>query len=517
MRIKKMIIVENKKKKLEKLEAEYPGATIIDVTSKSDSEWVKLSPFYPHQLIPIPFCEHDTAASVEGIWQGLKVFEHEGVSYKTLQNKSMTGLKRTQRTCGKCIGHQKGLTSTELLDYLEARKQIYVPTYQWVLEHRCKALMQRLMAMSHEGVVVLLDYDTNGNIDDASKPLSHASLIVAHVVKQLTDDERALWAQQAEALKAAQQEAKKTRTALKAAAPAADMTATTADSAADAKPVKKMLVEMQKFTDEKQYRIAVFAETVSLVEQGAYTTSRGVKVTLPDDAAMRQGSVRYDEEQPQAGETEFRGVTTYKVQNQDCLTVAWGLLNQGYHPAVLNLADSKNPGGLVTRGNAAQEESLFRRSNIYRSLYQWAKDPADLNRQQTYSTELDPDYGGIYTPEATVIRGAENRLLEKPYSMSFITVAAVRNPKLEGGHLNADDAMRTRNKIRTILRMGIRHGHDALVLGALGCGAFKNPPADIANLFREVLEEEEFADKLRLVVFAIPDDRTFTPFGKLFG
>ena len=47
----------------------------------------------------------------------------------------------------------------------------------------------------------------------------------------------------------------------------------------------------------------------------------------------------------------------------------------------------------------------------------------------------------------------------------------------------------TRNKIRTVFRLGLTYGNDALVLGAFGCGAFKNPPAEIANVFHEVMEE----------------------------
>ena len=63
-----------------------------------------------------------------------------------------------------------------------------------------------------------------------------------------------------------------------------------------------------------------------------------------------------------------------------------------------------------------------------------------------------------------------------------------------------------KNKIRTILRIGLKHGHDALVLGALGCGAFHNPPRHIAKLFHEVIYENEFANKFKLIVFAILDD-----------
>jgi uncharacterized protein (TIGR02452 family) len=60
--------------------------------------------------------------------------------------------------------------------------------------------------------------------------------------------------------------------------------------------------------------------------------------------------------------------------------------------------------------------------------------------------------------------------------------------------------------MRTILRIGLQHNHDSLVLGALGCGAFRNPPRDIAELFRIVINEPEFKNKFKLIVFAIIDD-----------
>ncbi|WP_374223344.1 hypothetical protein [Streptomyces sp. F63] len=56
------------------LTAAFPGAEVIDVTSRAPEPWVRLSPFYPHGGIPVPYCDDVTSESVEGIWQALKVF-----------------------------------------------------------------------------------------------------------------------------------------------------------------------------------------------------------------------------------------------------------------------------------------------------------------------------------------------------------------------------------------------------------------------------------------------------------
>lgn len=174
-----MIVVKNKRCKRENILKEYPDAIILDVTSKGD--WAKLSPFYPHGGIPVPFSDGVFSMSVEGIWQGLKVFEHEGIDYDSFRNSTMKGLKRTVRTHGRCLGHRKGVNSSELLDYIDARKQIYVPSYIWMLENRCQKQVEILRNLVETRPVVLLDYDTNDNIEDPRKPLSHASLIKGYI------------------------------------------------------------------------------------------------------------------------------------------------------------------------------------------------------------------------------------------------------------------------------------------------------------------------------------------------
>ena len=175
-----MIIVESKRRKAENILKEYPGAILADVTSHAKDGLVKLSPFYPHGGIPVPFSPGWTATCVEAIWQGLKVFEHAGVDTEMFKNDTMKNLKRTVRRFGKPLGHRRGVNGTELLGYIEARKEIYVPAYRWVLEHKVQKIIERLREASRTKTIVLLDYATNCDIDDGRKPLSHAYLIKAY-------------------------------------------------------------------------------------------------------------------------------------------------------------------------------------------------------------------------------------------------------------------------------------------------------------------------------------------------
>ena len=177
-----MIIIESRRKKTELLQRQYPNAIIADVTSHAKDGLIKLSPFYPHYDIPVPFSEGYTATCVEAIWQGLKVFDGYDVDVSLFSNDTMKGIKRTVRKYGKPLGHRKGVNGTELLDYIEARKQIYIPTYKWVLENKVDNIISRLRGASNDGkTIVLLDYETNSDIENPNKPLSHASLIKAYV------------------------------------------------------------------------------------------------------------------------------------------------------------------------------------------------------------------------------------------------------------------------------------------------------------------------------------------------
>jgi hypothetical protein len=176
-----MIYIENKKKKEKTLLAKYPNAKIVDVTSKATTGLVKLSPFYPHGDIPIPFSENRIAKSVEGIWQALKVFESADIDEAMFYNDTMKDIKRTGRKFGKPLGHRKGVNGKELLNYIDARIQIYLPSYLWVLENKVPEIVERLKEASQKEDIVLLDYETNFDVLNPKKPLSHAFLVKAYV------------------------------------------------------------------------------------------------------------------------------------------------------------------------------------------------------------------------------------------------------------------------------------------------------------------------------------------------
>ncbi len=176
------LYVASRRRSAASLAAAFPGAAVVDVTSRGPQPWVRLSPFYPHGGIPVPFTPGATSQSVEGVWQALKVFAHADVDESKLRITAMRGLKRGASTYGPPLGHRRGLHGTELLGYQQARREIYLPTFRHVLTGPAAPQVAGLRALAEAGSLVLLDYTLNGDPADLRTPLSHAALIRRHLL-----------------------------------------------------------------------------------------------------------------------------------------------------------------------------------------------------------------------------------------------------------------------------------------------------------------------------------------------
>ncbi len=284
----------------------------------------------------------------------------------------------------------------------------------------------------------------------------------------------------------------------------------------------------------KRLRQSVFRGTAEAVEAFEYSVE-GRTVDLDDRGqflTLHRGTVNYGTTDDLVVPISKRGThqsPLVSVIHADCLEIARMLLELGHDPLVLNMASRRNPGGGVARGAGAQEENLFRRSNLLYSLYQF------VDYGSEYSVPLHPELrypigresGAIYSPKATVFRSSEvtgYAFLPRPYQVSFVTIPAVSHPETvsrDGRHwLSEGAASANRRKIRAILRVAAHHNYDCLVLSAFGCGAFRNPPHHMAQLFADVFGELEFARVFRVICFAILDDhntwRDHNPEGNLY-
>lgn len=265
----------------------------------------------------------------------------------------------------------------------------------------------------------------------------------------------------------------------------------------------------------KKKNADIFRETTKYIRAGGYTTPSGKHVQFDFLRMLRMGNC-FHQELPTVSAPDVPDGTSVVVERNDCLLAAGRLVKEGYNPLLLNFASAGHPGGGVETGARAQEETICRRSTLTRSIYTF--DPKYAAR---YGYELRDgdhypivdDFSAVYSPNVTVFReGLDCLLMEEPFDIAVVSCAALNlNGKYPikltpDGHMPKEAVDITRNKIRTVFRIGLTYGHDSLVLGAFGCGAFKNPPAEIAKLFHEVMEEPEFKNKYRLITFSIVED-----------
>lgn len=270
-------------------------------------------------------------------------------------------------------------------------------------------------------------------------------------------------------------------------------------------------------TERKEKNAKIFSETIAVINDGSYTAPSGKVVDLPRLRPMLEGAECSHQELHSVDAPVVADGTEIIVENKDCIEVAKRLVAEGYKPAMLNFASAGHPGGGVENGARAQEETICRRSTLARSIYTFDWRYA-RNYHYTYrkgnNYPLDNlNFSAIYSPDVTFFReGLDCTFMEDPFQCAVITCAALnlngrhRLKLTDDGNMPPQAKAITANKIRTIFRLALRHHHDALVLGAFGCGAFRNPPEEMASIFKSVLNEDEFRDRFRLVTFAIIED-----------
>lgn len=174
---------------------------------------------------------------------------------------------------------------------------------------------------------------------------------------------------------------------------------------------------------------------------------------------------------------------------------------------VLNMANAQHGGGGWLKGALAQEEAICYRSSLSFTL-----------KRRYYPI---PDFAGIYSPSVLVMReslasGHDLLDLSNPASLpvvSVVSVAAVRDPEVIGGHGEAGRykygkvRLVMKEKMRVVLRIAAGTGHRSLVLAALGCGAFGNPRGEVVLCWKEVLDEREFSGGWwEEIVFAVMEE-----------
>lgn len=191
------------------------------------------------------------------------------------------------------------------------------------------------------------------------------------------------------------------------------------------------------------------------------------------------------------------------VTGEDSLGAARRLAAAGGGPvAVLNFASARNPGGGYLNGAQAQEEALCRASALHTCLL---RAPGFYAHHRAHR---DPLYTHrvIHSPAVPVFRDPRGALLDTPWTAGFLTspapnagVVARTAPERLPDVGPALDARAER-----VLEVAVAQGYRRLVLGAWGCGVFRNDPARVAAAFAVLLRPGgRFAAAVDEVVFAV--------------
>lgn len=214
--------------------------------------------------------------------------------------------------------------------------------------------------------------------------------------------------------------------------------------------------------------------------------------------------------------------TKITVQEIDCLAAAEQAAKRS-KTAVLCFASTREPGGAFATGEqGTQEEALCYRSTLggfmnhqqvlfdegYYPLADHADDP---NVSNHVPNKL------LMTQSVQVFRDKNYELMNVPFEIGVMSGAAVVKPQQteDGKYVLETQKDLMKRLILLQLTAAHNHGYERLILGAFGCGAFQNPPKEVASLYKECLENE-FKGAFQEVVFAILGQENYQPFQETF-
>jgi uncharacterized protein (TIGR02452 family) len=265
-------------------------------------------------------------------------------------------------------------------------------------------------------------------------------------------------------------------------------------------------------------------ETVEVVKRGEYLTPAGRTVSIGAEVSRAvAGTVLYrpqDLEQLVASRTTGSGAPQISVTAESTADAAKRLVqDEGTdHVVALNFASARHPGGGFLGEAKAQEEDLARRSALYECLL---SQPAYYGANRAESSLLYTDHI-IYSPDVPFFRDRRFEFLERHFLVSLITAPAPNAGAMLPREPKAGPRIRATLESRAakVLAVAAEKKHRCLVLGAWGCGAFRNDPRVMADIFARHLAAPAFAGAFDRVIFAIyargPKDTALSAFQERF-
>jgi len=262
-------------------------------------------------------------------------------------------------------------------------------------------------------------------------------------------------------------------------------------------------------------RLAMAEEVLELVAAGGWDDPAGrVDIRHAIDAAVA-GTRLHRAEEALPTTLDGRFDTAIEVANERTLQAARRLTDAGHRTVALNFANALTPGGGFLVGARAQEEDLARASALFACIV--GSPMYAENRARCHPLD---SHHMTYAPDVPVFRDMRGDLTPRVWTCSFITAPAVDAGRVRQTHPeHVGDALTTmRERALRVLSVAALHGHEAIVLGAWGCGAFENDPKDIAAIFREALDGpfRGVFDRVAFAVLDEPGHPTITAFQDAF-
>ena len=276
----------------------------------------------------------------------------------------------------------------------------------------------------------------------------------------------------------------------------------------------------------KVERMAVFQDTLKWIEDDIELSASVIyskehtKIYWEDDYPAFDSSKVYGTEITVTRDRSYRAAMRLAAENEGCRI------------AVMNFANAFQAGGGVVKGAGAQEECLCRTSTLYPLLYRRTLRDTFYKHHKTLNTPKASD-ALVYTEDVVICKTDEDLPRRMPreqwVNVDVITVAApdLRDksnhyaPLVDGGaYMNNAELFGYHVKRAIhVLTCAAAQGADILVLGAFGCGAFRNDPEVVARAYKTALEEfPKVFKKIEFAVYCSPaDTKNYETFSRVLG
>lgn len=255
----------------------------------------------------------------------------------------------------------------------------------------------------------------------------------------------------------------------------------------------------------REKRKVLAQETLDITNKGYYEVN-GVIINIQNELEYSKHNTKvYTSEKLEKNISKINLAhsysTSFEVVDEDVVTCIQRVSNKENDEVMcLNFASAKNAGGGFLNGSIAQEESLAFSSNLYECQIH-TKGYYDLHRNMKSCVYSDTM---IYSPKVTFFRNHDGSLNTNPTFCNIITSAAVnKGVVINREQLNSDEINEIMlRRIDKLLSLASYQNNKVLILGAWGCGVFKNEPIDIAHMFSMLLKNK-YEGVFKRVVFAI--------------